>query len=134
MLDFVLQISHYALPLLAVAVLLLCISALLKRRPSSLGNAKLICPSKSDVYPLVCRETSIGSHKNCDIILDYPSVSRNHAVIFCTKDSWYITNINNDADVFVNGKIIEEKKPLKTGDKITLGKITLIFENKQVNK
>ena len=53
-----------------------------------------------------------------------------HAVIICEKDGWYITNIRSDANVFINGKAINKKEFLKTGDKISLGSITLIFENK----
>lgn len=131
MLDFVLRISHYALPLLAVAVLALCLSALLKRRPPSLGEARLINTVNGDSFPLVSRETSIGRHKNCDIILNYPTVSRLSAVIVCTKSGWYITGINSEADVLINGKKPEKKELLKTGDKITLGSISLIFDNKQ---
>ena len=75
MLDFVLQISHYALPVLAVAVLVLCFSALLKRRAPSLGKARLVNTANGDAFPLVSRETSLGRHKTCDIILNYPTVS-----------------------------------------------------------
>lgn len=131
MLEFVLRISHYALPVLAVAVVALCFAALLRRRPSSMGKAKLVSTVNGDVFPLVSRETSIGRHKNCDIILNYSTVSRMHAVIVCAKGGWYITNIRSDSGVVVNGKRIEKKEFLKTGDKITLGSITLIFENKQ---
>jgi len=131
MLDFVLQISHYTLPVLAVAVLALCLSALLKRRSPSLGRARLINTANGDVFPLISRETSIGRHKNCDIILNYPTVSRLHAVIVCAKTGWYITNIKSDSEVLINGKKLEKKEILKTGDKISLGSIILIFDNKQ---
>ncbi len=131
MLDFVLRISHYALPFLAVAVLALCLSALLKRRPPSLGEARLINTVNGDSFPLVSRETSIGRHKNCDIILNYPTVSRLGAIIVCTKNGWYITGVNSEADVLINGKKPEKKELLKTGDKITFGSISLIFDNKQ---
>lgn len=132
--DLVFETAHYMLPVLAVAVLILCFSALFKRRPVSLGKAKLINTVNSDVYPLISRETSVGSHKNCDIILNYPTVSKVHAVIICAKDGWYITGIRSGTDVIVNGKLIEKKSLLVSGDKITLGSINLIFENKQVKK
>lgn len=131
MLDFILRISHYTLPVLAVAVLALCLSALLKRKPPSLGNARLINTVNGDSFPLISRETSIGRHKNCDIILNYPTVSRLSAIIVCTKNGWYITGINSEADVLINGKKPEKKELLKTGDKISFGSITLIFDNKQ---
>lgn len=131
MLDYVLRISHYALPALAVAVLALCLSALLKRRPPSLGKARLVNTVNGDDFPLVSRETSIGRHKNCDIILNYPTVSRVCAVIVCAKSGWYITGVKSDTEVLINGNKLEKKQLLKTGDKITLGSITLIFDNKQ---
>lgn len=132
--ELVFEAAHYLLPVLAIAILLLCFSALLKRRPPSLGKARLINTVNADVFPLVSRETSIGRHKNCDIILNYPTVSRVHAVIICAKDGWYITGIYSDTEVTVNGKPVVEKALLKSGDKITLGDINLIFENKQVRK
>ncbi len=131
MLEFVLEISHYALPVLGLAVLALCFAALLRRKSPPLGNTKLINTVNGDVFPLVSRETSIGRHKNSDIILNYPTVSRTHAVIVCAKNGWYITGIRSAAEVIVNGVKIEKKEFLKTGDKITLGNITLIFDNKQ---
>ena len=129
--EFVFETAHFMLPVLAVAVLILCFSALFKRRPASLGKARLVNTANADVFPLTSRETSLGRHKNCDIILNYPTVSRLHAVIVCTKEGWYITGIRPDSAVIVNGKAIEKKAFLKTGDAITLGSITLIFENKQ---
>lgn len=131
MLDFVLRISHYSLPVLAVAVLLLCLSPLLKRQPPSLGKARMINTATNDEYPLVSRETSIGSHKNCDIILESPDIPRICAVIICSKNGWYITKVKSETQVKINGKLLEKKEFLKTNDKVTLGKITLIFDNKQ---
>ena len=129
--ELVFESAHYMLPVLAVAVLALCVSALFKRRPASLGKARLINTVNADVFPLVSRETSIGRHKNCDIILNYPTVSRIHAVIICSKDGWYITGINSGTPVIVNGKTVKKKELLKSGDKLTFGSINLIFENKQ---
>lgn len=130
MLDTVLKISRYSLPVLAVAILALCLSALLKRRAPSLGRARLVNTVNGDSFPLVSREASIGRHKNCDIVLNYPTVSRQHAVIVCAKDGWYITGVKSGSEVLVNGKSASKKEYLKTGDKISLGSITLIFENK----
>lgn len=130
MLDTVLKTARWSLPFLAAAVLVLCLSALLKRRAPSLGKARLINTANGDSFKLVSRETSIGRHKNCDIVLNYSTVSRQHAVIVCAKGGWYITGMKSDNEVLVNGKSASKKEFLKTGDKITLGSITLIFENK----
>ena len=131
MLEFVLEISHYSLPVLGLAVLILCFIALIRRKCPPLGKTKLINTVNGDVFPLVSREASIGRHKNNDIVLNYPTVSRTHAVIVCSKNGWYITEIRSASEVLVNGNPVEKKAFLKTGDKITLGNITLIFDNKQ---
>ena len=128
--ELVFETAHYMLPVLAVAVLILCVTALFKRRPASLGKARLINTVNADVFPLISRETSIGRHKNCDIILNYPTVPRMSAVIICAKDGWYITGIKSDTPITVNGNPVDKKLLLKTGDKITVGSINLIFENK----
>ena len=129
MLEKVLQISHYALPAIAILAVILCFSALMKRRPVSLGEAKLINAANRDKYPLIRRETSIGRNKNCDILLKNATVSRLHAVVVCAKDGWYVTDIRSQAGVLINGKKIDKKAYIKTGDKITLGTVTLVFEN-----
>ena len=110
MLDTVLEIARYSLPVLAVAVLALCLSALLKRRAPSLGAARLINTENGDSFPLVSRETSLGRHKNCDIVLNYSTVSRQHAVVVCAKDGWYITGVKTGSEVLVNGKKTEKKE------------------------
>ena len=131
MLEFVLEISHYSLPVLGLAVLILCFIALIRRKRPPLGKTKLINTVNGDVFPLVSREASIGRHKNNDIVLNYPTVSRTHAVIVCSKNGCYITEIRSASEVLVNGNPVEKKAFLKTGDKITMGNITLIFDNKQ---
>ncbi|MBQ4626827.1 MAG: FHA domain-containing protein [Clostridia bacterium] len=131
MLELVLSVSHYMLPLLAVVILLLCFSALFKRRQPPLGRARLVNTANGDSFLLTTRETSIGRHKTCDIILNYPTVSRVQAVIVCSNKGWYITGVGSVSGVAVNGKKIEKKEFLKTGDRITLANINLIFENKK---
>lgn len=131
MLEDIIYISRYALPALALIIFFSCIVALLRRRPPSLGSAKLINPETKETYQLVTRETSIGRNKNCDIILFHPTVSRLHAVVVCAKDGWYVTDVKSQAGVLLNGKKIEKKAGIKTGDRLTFGAVTLTFENLQ---
>ena len=121
------DIMRYSLPILAIIILALCVMALLRRRSPSLGNVQLVNTVNADNYMITSRETSIGSFKDCDIILNYPTVSRHHAVISCGRDAWYIKPITKDDIVFVNGNRIEKQTIITAGDKITLGKIDLLF-------
>jgi len=127
----VIAISRYALPALALIIIICCFVALFRRRPPNLGHAKLVDPVSGKYYLLVNRETSIGRNKNSDILLEDPTVSRLHAVIVCSKKGWYITNIRSEAGVIINGQKAEKKAFLKSGDTIRLGGVHLIFDNTQ---
>ena len=130
MLQFVMNIAHYALPVLAGLLLLLCFSALLRRRGPSLGQAELVNTITGDVFSLTTRETAIGSHKSCDLVLAYQTISRLHAVVVCSKEGWYISGVGKENAVTVNGQRVQKRAYLKTGDRILIGGVTLIFNNR----
>ena len=121
------DIMRYSLPILAIIILALCVMALLRRRSPSLGNVQLINTVNADNYMITSRETSIGSFKDCDIILNYPTVAKHHAVIKCGRDSWSIIPVSSDAPVSLNSSPVEKSAIITAGDRITLGKIDLLF-------
>ena len=125
--QFLVDISRYALPVLAIVILALSTLALLRRKPQEIGNVSLINTVSGDSYEIVNRETSIGRHKDCDILLNYPTVSRHHAVIICGKDAWYIYPVSKDVPVKLNGKVIDKNAILSSGDRISLGEVNLMF-------
>ncbi len=130
----VIALSRYILPALAVIILALCLAALLRRKPQSLGNIMLVNLSTGDTYPIQSREVSIGRHKNSDIVLNYPTVSRQHAVLFFGKDGWYIKEIGNSSPVYVNSSRVEKRVLVSSGDIIKLGDVSLRFNSKFVQK
>ena len=134
MTESVISLSRYILPTLAVIILMLCLAALLRRHPQSLGEIKLINVSTGDSFPVSSREVSVGRHKNCDVILNYPTVSRQHAVLFFDKDGWYIKAVNSSSPVFVNGNPVEKRALVSSGDFIKLGEVTLRFSNKFIQR
>ena len=77
--DLFLAVMRYTAPILAVILLFRCCKPLLgfRREPEIwgfliLGNGKRL--------PVTHWENVIGRHKRCDIRLDFPVVSNNHAV------------------------------------------------------
>ncbi len=128
----VIEYTRYALPVLAVIILSLCLVPLLKRKPASLGKVMIYNTVNDEVYPITARETSIGRHKDCDITIDRPSVSRQHAVIVCGKDGWYIKGLNKDSPLFVNGEQVQKSRLISSGDEIIVGDCLLIFNNKEL--
>lgn len=134
MLENAIEISRFALPILAVIILSLCLVALLRRKPQSLGAAKIINSLNGEKFNLIHRENSIGRHKNNDIVLNYPTVSRQHAVIYVGKEGWYIKPVKVGTPVFINEQRADGKQMLKTGDKITMGEVDLYFDNRLQGK
>jgi adenylate cyclase len=70
---------------------------------------------------------------SCDIVLSDRLISRNHAMVRCLSDNdYYIIDSGSANGSYVNGKRINKPTLLKNNDQITIGPITLIFQ--QQNK
>ena len=128
---FVMGAGRYILAVIAVIILGLCLAALLGRKSRKPMNVGIYNPETDETYPVVSREASIGRHKNCDIILNYPAVSRFHAVISCGRDGWYLKPLGNDSRTLVNGAEVEKTALLPDGSKITFGNVNVYFVNKE---
>ncbi|MBO4894702.1 MAG: FHA domain-containing protein [Clostridia bacterium] len=120
--------SHYLLPVFAVIIVLLCLVALLRRRMPSLGRARIIIESSGKSFPIKYRETSIGRSKACDIVLKPDDVSRQHAVIVCAKEGWYIAE-SSGSPLTVNGLKVNKRADIASGDRIGVGSVMLRFDN-----
>lgn len=76
-------------------------------------------------FPVLYWENSIGRGKNCDIVINDNTISRNHAVLFRRKDGWFISDTHSKTGVLVNGEKINSKTRLNLNDKITFGHCSL---------
>jgi len=70
---------------------------------------------------------SIGRSHKCDIVLDEPYISRQHARLCFENDTYFIEDLKSEMGVTVNVKEISDKRALKNGDEIVLGPITITF-------
>ena len=129
MFDNIQSVSRYVLPILALFILGFCLGALLRRKSQAPGTIQLFDVDSEEAYPITAGEILIGRHKNCDIVTDNPTVSRQHAIIFCSKDGWFIKNISASSSVKVNGNEIEGETLLTSGCKIQMGTLKLIFRS-----
>lgn len=121
------DLSHYALPVLAIFVVTFCIVALMRRRQPSLGKAEVYNLATNEVYTIKFRETSIGSDKKCDIILNDQSCAKMHAVIVCDRDGWYIADPSGKGTTLVNGLKVKKRADIEDGSKILIGGVMLVF-------
>ncbi len=94
--------------------------------PDGLAPAELVLPGGGRVQvetePLV-----IGRMPECSIVLSDPNVSRRHAEVLRMNDAFVVRDLGSTNGTKVNGTPIRESY-LSTGDNITVGSTTLVFE------
>lgn len=71
--------------------------------------------------------TTIGRAEGCDIVVDDPEASRNHASIQSRDDGWWVSDLGSTNHTYVNGTITKERR-LASGDVIGIGGTSLRFE------
>lgn len=78
--------------------------------------------------PITHYEFTIGRSKACDVILNFPSISRQHAVFTMNqKGYWNITDTKSKGGVLVNNAPIEEGTMIAMGDTITLAGVDVVI-------
>ena len=71
---------------------------------------------------------SLGRSRQCDVVLDDPNISRQHAEIRPRGGSWVLTDLGSTNGSSINGRRIEQPEVIKPGDEIELGTLVLTFE------
>ena len=69
----------------------------------------------------------IGRHSSADVRLDVDSMSRNHAMIYCSDGDWHIEDLASTNGVRVNDVEVIDTSVLADGDIIRLGDVILKF-------
>lgn len=122
--DLFLAVMRYTAPILAVILLFRCCKPLLgfRREPEIWGFLIL---SDGKRLPVTHWENVIGRHKRCDVRLDLPVVSNNHAVLTRYDDgSWSISDAGSKNGVWVNGRRVQ-MQALEPGDVISVGGVEM---------
>ena len=98
------SIFRYVAPILVFIILLRSIKPLLtfRREPEIWA---WLCLSDGKKLPITHWENVIGRSKRSDIVIDFPTVSRNHGVLTRYDDgSWTIADADSAGGILVNGK------------------------------
>ena len=120
-------VLRFLAPILAGLLLIRCLKPLLtfRREPEIWAWLGLEGGRK---LPVTHWENVIGRHKRSDIVIDFPTVSRNHAVLTRYDDgSWTIQDTDSKDGVLVNGK----KKSicvLNPEDVVTIGGVNMTLQ------
>jgi hypothetical protein len=70
---------------------------------------------------------TLGRSRQCDVVLQDPNVSRQHAEIRPRGGSWVLTDLGSTNGSAINGRQISGPEVLKPGDEIELGTSLLTF-------
>lgn len=84
-------------------------------------------PAMGRRYPLENSQYVMGRHPDCDIVLESGSVSRQHARISKSGESFLLEDMKSRNGSFVNGRLINEPTKLVEGDTIRICDIELNF-------
>ena len=76
-------------------------------------------------------EFVIGRAANCQLSLDDPLVSRNHATLTVTSDAVVLADLGSRNGVRVNNERIEGKRTLAHGDQISIGSQDMVLMSRR---
>ncbi len=69
----------------------------------------------------------LGRSRQCDVVLDDPNVSRQHAEVRREGEDWVVADLGSTNGIRVNGQRVETAA-LEPGDEVTLGLVRLSFQ------
>lgn len=122
------MLIRFILPALAVIVLFRCTKSLFYVQSEPEVWAYMGLPNGSRV-PLYHWENVIGRSKTCDVVLNYPTLSRSHCgVIRNEKGDWTVIDLESKSGVYLNSKKIDGSSPFKEGDVLRLGGVELALK------
>ncbi len=96
--------------------------------------AKLILKLNDKVlseFPITKRKITIGRKAENDLVIQNMAVSGRHARLDYKNGKFFITDLKSLNGTFVNNKLVTQAE-LKIGDKITIGRHTLILSADEV--
>lgn len=81
----------------------------------------------TQTIPLTQQDILIGRSKQCNIALDEPYISRQHAKVYYENDTYFVIDLQSQMGVILNGNAISNRQELKNGDEIRIGSISIKF-------
>lgn len=113
------------LVLLSVLIIYKCFSSMRRRKRQEKPLVTLHNEISRKKIPVLFWENAIGRSKSNDIVIEDPTVSRNHCVLLRRKEGWFVSDIGSKSGTKVNGRRISGRRKVNLEDKITVGGTTL---------
>lgn len=81
------------------------------------------------VPPSVEQSWLLGRGARCDLVIPESSVSSTHARLELTSAGWQLTDLESSNGTTVNGRPVDGRSSLVTGDVVAFGRAELIFRS-----
>ncbi len=83
-------------------------------------------------FELTERESTIGRHPECTIVVDAGAVSRYHAKVTRKPDGFVVEDAGSRNGTFLNGQLLSGPQFLREGDRIRVSEVEFIFQDEAV--
>jgi hypothetical protein len=71
---------------------------------------------------------TIGRSRQCDITLDDPNISREHAEVRPSNGAWFVRDLGSTNGTALNGRRVNGSEQVNPGDTIEIGTSVITFE------
>lgn len=109
------------LPFMGILIIYCCFKSLFESISPVRALIALKNKSTGEKIPITYWENSFGRDKHCDIVVDSPTASRSHAVLYRREEGWIIADTNSKAGIYLNGKLVKCQEKVLLGDVIEIG-------------
>jgi pSer/pThr/pTyr-binding forkhead associated (FHA) protein len=90
-------------------------------------------PGAGEEFSFEGGEAKLGRTADNDVVLKDPSSSRSHARVIEEDGLHFIEDLKSANGTQVNGKPVKGRRPIATGDRITIGDVVIEFEAPAAN-
>ena len=116
------------MPVFAILIVYQCFAAMRRRRRPEKPLVTLCNLETGEKLPVVFWENSIGRGKRNDIVIDHPTVSKDHCVLLRRKEGWLVSDTGSTGGTYVNGERTLGRTRVLIDDVITFGRTQYRFK------
>ena len=93
-----------------------------------MASIKIISGANSgETYPLNVRETLLGRHPDCQVVLKDSTVSRRHARFVKEGDHFVVDDVGSQHGTRLNGEVIRSPERLQDKDEVQISQVKIVF-------
>ena len=83
--------------------------------------------TKDTCYELTEQKTKLGRDPSNDVVVDFISVSRNHALITKQDSHFLLEDLHSRNGTYINGQTLQDRRRLNDGDEIEICEVVFKF-------